>query len=62
MISSSDMADAVEKLRARYLAYVDTYRDSGGNLPEMIAYVVFGVIAVAFAVYNGIRIRKENKE
>ncbi|MBR5340903.1 MAG: PTS sugar transporter subunit IIC [Erysipelotrichaceae bacterium] len=33
-----------------------------GTLPQGIAYVVFAVIAVGFAVYNGMRIRKENKE
>lgn len=32
-----------------------------GKLPTVVAYVVLIAIAVAFAVYNGIRIRKINK-
>ncbi|MBO7698173.1 MAG: PTS sugar transporter subunit IIC [Erysipelotrichaceae bacterium] len=32
-----------------------------GTLPQAVAYVAFAVIACACAVYNGIRIRKENK-
>lgn len=32
-----------------------------GNLPPVVAYVVLIAIAIAFAAYNGIRIRKINK-